>query len=627
MTCHTANVSRLGLESRLLELAELMAKAPEIQLTKKHVYACTLGSLGNRGEWLRRIRYNAETEWTPVLDEKCPTNWDKLVWQGAHILRDDARALVILAKDGRDEKEVRELDLRRRTWDPIGFNTALYQGGSISWINKHTTLVSRREGSDISAASRWVARIWRRGQVARESDIIYTSSVHALRMSACRVVGDSFLVREHVAWDASRYYLVAGDRSVMELNVPRAAKTWVGAELTVIVSDSRTEIRGVKPPDGSLYAAPTMALTDGSNGVDSWVRVHACRANERIDNVVVHGGFVLYFTWRASGLKSWFFSLRGGRAAIRAGMVDPAISYKLAAVGDGIVVYRESFLEPRSTSILDLDLDRHIVRPTEALAPIARPVVAASTEIFFAPARDGVSVPYYAVSGGLPVRFAVVSAYGGFGVVDRPAFDPGAIAGCVECGGVYVVACVRGGGSLGPSWHEAGRGPKKLVASMDVLSVIAAVQRRFELPSERIGLIGGSNGALVLWNAITLSDDLFGAVVLQAPLLDVTSLRGHQRAWLGEYSDSPPRASWLRQISPLHAPLPPVSRIPPTLLVTSSSDDRVDEEQATRFANVLACHGAAVRSERVTSGHKAALADAVFRVSLLSYGFLRDHLE
>ncbi len=90
--------------------------------------------------------------------------------------------------------------------------------------------------------------------------------------------------------------------------------------------------------------------------------------------------------------------------------------------------------------------------------------------------------------------------------------------------------------------------------------------------------MGGSNGGLLMGAMLTQRPELFRAVVIQVPLLDM--LRFHKllagASWIAEYGDPdrPEEAAFLRAISPYHN-LRPGMAYPEPFFVTSTKDDRV----------------------------------------------------
>jgi prolyl oligopeptidase len=111
------------------------------------------------------------------------------------------------------------------------------------------------------------------------------------------------------------------------------------------------------------------------------------------------------------------------------------------------------------------------------------------------------------------------------------------------------------------------------------------IQTRYTAPS-RLAVAGGSNGGLLMGAVLTQRPELFRAVVIQVPLLDM--LRYHRfliaRLWIPEYgsADNPEQFPWLAAYSPYHRVRPGVA-YPAVLLATAESDTRVDPMHARKM--------------------------------------------
>jgi prolyl oligopeptidase len=125
-----------------------------------------------------------------------------------------------------------------------------------------------------------------------------------------------------------------------------------------------------------------------------------------------------------------------------------------------------------------------------------------------------------------------------------------------------------------------------------------------------MGCIGGSNGGLLVGNMLTQYPDLFGAVVCQAPLLDMqrysSLLAG--ASWMGEYGDPsiPEQWAYIQKWSPYHL-LKDGVKYPRILFTTSTRDDRVHPGHARRMAHKMEAMGADVLFyENIEGGHGGA---------------------
>jgi prolyl oligopeptidase len=186
-------------------------------------------------------------------------------------------------------------------------------------------------------------------------------------------------------------------------------------------------------------------------------------------------------------------------------------------------------------------------------------------------------------------RPAILFGYGGFGSSLVPEYDPSVLA-WVEAGGVYAVANVRGGGEEGEEWHRAGMRENKQRGFDDFLAGAEALIDGGWTSRAQLGLHGGSNGGLLVGAALTQRPDICGAVVCEAPLLDMVryELFGLGRLWSGEYgtADDPQELAWLLGYSPYHHVREAVD-YPAVLFAVSDNDARVDPMHSRKMCAAL----------------------------------------
>ena len=124
----------------------------------------------------------------------------------------------------------------------------------------------------------------------------------------------------------------------------------------------------------------------------------------------------------------------------------------------------------------------------------------------------------------------------------------------LERGGVYVLANIRGGGEFGPAWHEAGLKTHRQVIYDDFAAVAEDLIARQITSPRRLGIEGGSNGGLLMGVEFTERPDLWHAVDIQVPLLDMLRFEkiAAGASWVGEYGSVsvPSERAFLEKISP-----------------------------------------------------------------------------
>jgi prolyl oligopeptidase len=224
-------------------------------------------------------------------------------------------------------------------------------------------------------------------------------------------------------------------------------------------------------------------------------------------------------------------------------------------------------------------------------------------------------------------RPTLLYGYGGFEVAITPSYNASVGRGWVSQRGVYVVANIRGGGEYGPRWHQAALKQNRLRAYEDFAAVAEDVIRRKVTSPRQLGILGGSNGGLLVGNMLTLYPDLFGAVVCQVPLLDMQRysklLAG--ASWMAEYGDPDRPEEWafIRTFSPYHT-VRKDAKYPPVLFTTSTRDDRVHPGHARKMMAKMHDMSHDVRYyENIEGGHGGAADNKQLAyMQALAYTFL-----
>jgi prolyl oligopeptidase len=220
------------------------------------------------------------------------------------------------------------------------------------------------------------------------------------------------------------------------------------------------------------------------------------------------------------------------------------------------------------------------------------PELYATEQVFYA-SRDGTHIPMFVTkrkdlepNGGTP---ALLYGYGGFDIPMKPEFSPANLV-WMERGGIYAVACLRGGGEYGRDWHESGTKERKQNVFDDCIAAAEFLVANGWTSSRKLALSGRSNGGLLVGACLTQRPDLFGAAIPGVGVLDM--LRYHRFtigwAWASDYgtSDDAQAFAYLVRYSPLHN-VKPGKSYPPTLITTADHDDRVVPAHSFKFAATL----------------------------------------
>ena len=205
-------------------------------------------------------------------------------------------------------------------------------------------------------------------------------------------------------------------------------------------------------------------------------------------------------------------------------------------------------------------------------------------------------------------------------------------AGWLEWGGAWVLAYLRGGGEFGPEWHQAAQREGHQRSFDDFIAVAEDLVARGVTSPRHLGIMGGSNGGLLVGATFVQRPDLFRAVVCQVPLLDMKRysklLAG--ASWIGEYGDPDVAADWafISKYSP-YQNVRRDAKYPRVLFTTTTRDDRVHPGHARKMVAKMKAQGHDVLYfEDVEGGHGAGSTPAQQAYMwTLTYTFLRNELK
>jgi prolyl oligopeptidase len=268
------------------------------------------------------------------------------------------------------------------------------------------------------------------------------------------------------------------------------------------------------------------------------------------------------------------------------------------------------FLTPSSFELGDAATgELKVVKTLPAQFDASKDVV----EQLEATSTDGTKVPYFVVHR-KDIRYdgsnpALMTAYGGFQVSETPRYSGLVGKLWLEHGGVYVLANIRGGGEFGPAWHDAGLKTHRQRIYDDFAAVGQDLITRKITSPRRLGIMGGSNGGLLMGVEFNQHPDMWNAVVIQVPLLDMLGFEhiAAGASWVGEYGSVsvPEERKFLASISPYNN-LKPDEKYPEPLIFTTTKDDRVGPVHARKFAaRMEEYHKPFYYDEIVEGGHAA----------------------
>jgi prolyl oligopeptidase len=306
---------------------------------------------------------------------------------------------------------------------------------------------------------------------------------------------------------------------------------------------------------------------------------------------------------------------------------------RLARVGpDRLAWSQESFTEP---SVWWVAADGESARPTEleTSSPVDLKGYEVTREV--AVSQDGTLIPLNVIAAPDTPRDgtapALLTAYGGYAISLVPRFNPQVLL-WLEQGGLFVVANIRGGGEYGEEWHHAGRLATKqncfddFIASADHL-VDAGLTSR-----DRLAILGGSNGGLLMGAVLTQRPDLARAVVAEVPVMDSlrseTTINGRYNTTEYGSVDDPQLFKVLLAYSPYHHVVDGTS-YPAVLLTAGEHDTRVEAWHAKKMTARLqtaTSSGLPVLLRLQSGGHLAGSLDQTIDETTDLFAFMFDQL-
>jgi prolyl oligopeptidase len=234
-------------------------------------------------------------------------------------------------------------------------------------------------------------------------------------------------------------------------------------------------------------------------------------------------------------------------------------------------------------------------RTNEAFDPPPPPIDASrfETQTMFATSKDGTRIPFFlSAKRGLPLdgnNPTLMYGYGGFSVTTLPDYvQP--VPAWLERGGVWVTVSLRGGSEYGESWHRAGMLEKKQNVFDDFIATAEHLIRERVTSPAKLGVIGASNGGLLVGAVMEQRPELFTVALPQVGVMDMLRYDRFTggRLWTTEYgsSSNPSQFPFLFKYSPLHN-IRPGTCYPATLITTADHDDRVVPSHSFKFAAAL----------------------------------------
>ncbi len=631
------------LESDIRGILDSDAKIPGVEKIGDHYYNFWKDKQHERGLWRRTTlaEYRKDKPaWETIIDLDALNkaegeNW---VWHGADCLKpDNKRCLIALSRGGADADVTREFDLATKTWVEGGFFRPEAKGG-LQWIDRDTVYVFTDFGAGSMTSSGYprIVKEWKRGTPLDQARVVYEGQANDMYIAATHDHTPGFprdFVSRTLAFYNDELYLRDADGKLHKVDAPNSANKSVHREWLLL------ELRDPYSAGGQTFAAGSLIATrfddfmagkrdftvlfapseNTSLAGFSWTRHHLVL--NVLDDVKNR---LSVLTPGDKGWKHSEFTGAPGFGTLAVSAVDEDES-------DAVWLTATDYLTPTTLSLAQVGERPEVLKTMPVFFDGSNNLI----EQHFATSKDGTRVPYFLVrpkdlklDGKAPT---LLYGYGGFEISLTPAYSGSVGKGWLEKGGVYAVANIRGGGEYGPRWHQAALKANRHKAYEDFAAVAQDLVARKITSKEHLGIQGGSNGGLLTGNMLTQYPELFGAVVVQVPLLDMKRY-SHLLAgasWMAEYGD-PDTADWdyIRTFSPYHL-FDAKREYPPVIFMTSTRDDRVHPGHARKMAAKMLDAKKDVRYyENIEGGHGGSANNAqAAHMSALAFTFLWNELS
>ena len=636
-----ADARYAGDHDAILKVLDATDRIPLGGIDHQYVFNFWQDANNPKGVWRRTTTadYAApQPHWETLIDvDKLAVdeheNW---IWKGASCSNSLTRCLVFLSRDGGDAHVVREFDLKTKSFLKDGFALAHAKSGA-RYLGEDQVLFETDFGAGSMTASGYprIVKLWKRGTPIDQAKTIYEGKHEDIASQGAvsnGPTGTYALIVRGTSFFEAEYFHILDDGSVRKLSLPLSAvfqgvtgkhalitlrKDWtVGGKTFAQGALLAIDLKSLDGPAEKLHIA-TLYVPGPRGSIDSVSTGRDAVYAAIYENVTgsIHAFRFANGRWRDSKLD---MPANGSASIVSTNDWGPEAMFTF-----------ESYLKP-TTLYSDGGNDKPVAIKSLPERFDASKLV---TEQFEVASKDGVKIPYFVTrpknaTGPIPT---ILYGYGGFEIALTPGYSANFGMLWLTRGGAYVVANIRGGGEFGPAWHDAALLSNRQKAYDDFAAVAADLVKRGITTPKQLGIMGGSNGGLLVSTVMTQHPELFAAVVCQVPLIDMLRYTqiGAGASWAAEYGDpaDPKAREWISRYSPYQKVGHDV-KYPPILFTTATSDDRVTPVHARKMAAKMEALGSDVLFFENTDGGHSAGADHKQAAEMwaLSFIYLKQKL-
>lgn len=580
---------------RVLSVLTTRERIPYTNARGNHLYNFWTDAQNPRGIWRRTTPVSYATNepaWETVLDLDSLAAADKTpwAWKGSSCLEPEFRlCLLNLSRGGADAVEVREFDTQTKRFVEGGFFVPQAKS-DVTWVDENTLLVGTDFGTGSMTTSGYprIVKLWQRGTPIAAARTVFEAKAEDVSAFSytVRVNGKLIPIVGYSPRFFERVSYIMGD-SLVRLDLPlEASWSTLGSQLIVRPrADWQVADKTIK--SGSLVSIGFDDFVRGSRGFQTIVTP---ASRQSVESMATTKNLLLVTMLNNVRSELYRYEFRNGSwkgervptPEIAAVSITDADDFS-----DRYFVAVTSFTQPTTLYFAEGSGEPRAVKQLSSLFNEKGLV----TEQYEATSKDGTRIPYFIVhrddiknDGNNPT---LLYGYGGFEVSLTPSYSGTIGSSWLERGGIYVLANIRGGGEFGPEWHKSAMLAHRQRVYDDFFAVAEDVITRGFTSPERLGIMGGSNGGLLMGVSLTQRPELFKAVVIQVPLLD---MRRYNKllagaSWMAEYGnpDKPEDWAFISKYSP-YQNVKPGKQYPRVLITTTTRDDRVHPGHARKMA-------------------------------------------
>jgi prolyl oligopeptidase len=572
----------------------------------------------------------ANPHWETLLDvdKLAASEQEDWVYKGRNCSPSLTRCLISLSRGGGDAVAIREYDLGTKTFVKDGFKLDEAKSYA-SFVGDNTVIFATNFGGGTMTGSGYprIVKLWTRGTPIANAKPVFDGKPNDVTVDPLvfrTKDGGLPIIVEGMSFFDAAYYIVNADGSTTKADLPPDA-VLQGVHDGEMIATLREDWKAGNALKGALIAVP---MKPGGK-VDV---LYAPGPRASVEEVSVGRDAVYAAIYENVVGEIRAFRLANNTWSNTTLALPPGGSVHITSTSDygPEAEFRyENFLTP-VTLYADSGNDKLVAIKS---APARFDASNLTIEQFEATSKDGTKVPYFVtrpkvMKGPAPT---LLYGYGGFDLSMTPSYSGKFGMLWLSKGGVYVLANIRGGGEFGPAWHKAAQKENRQKSFDDFQAVAADLMKRGITTPKQLGILGASNGGLLVSANMVERPDLFGAVVCQVPLIDMARYAqiGAGASWIEEYGDpgDPDVRDALMAYSPYQNVKPDV-KYPPVFFITATSDDRVTPVHARKMAAKMEAQGHDVMFFENTDGGHAAAADHRHAAQMwaLSFVYLKRKL-